>query len=56
MVLKKNPENDESGSHVAGGMEHSEQSADAADQNPILLARPMNHCRSAQAERRVEAF
>lgn len=31
---EKNPWNDECGNHVAGGMEHTEQSLDTADQTP----------------------
>lgn len=44
---KEKPENDESGSHVASGTEHSEQPVHAADRNPVLSAGPVNQSRAA---------
>lgn len=52
---KKKPKNDESDSHVASGMEHSEQSVHAADRKPVLSAGPVNQSRTLQAER-VDTF
>lgn len=54
-IFKKKPKNDESGSHVASGMEHSEQPVHAADWNRMLSAGPVNQSRTLQAER-VDTF
>lgn len=52
---KKAPENDESSSHVGGGMEYSEQPVNTTDQNLVLSTGSMNQRRTLQTER-VEAF